>query len=246
MEAALTTARRTSFMRRRLHSLSGVVPLGAFLVEHIWTNAAALGGRAPFTRAARAIQEIPALWVLEVAFIFVPLVYHASYGMIVASRGRFNASRYPYGTNWLYILQRVSGGLVLVFVSLHLWEFRIQKLFFGLSVDGLYDRMAGHFSWTWFGVPWIALGYLLGILASVFHFSNGLVTSCVTWGMVGSQRALRRISAAVALFGTALFFLGASTVIGVATGRNVLGASPPNANARYKSCGSSEAAPAAP
>ncbi len=34
----------TSYLLRKLHSLSGIVPVGAFLAEHFWSNSAALVG----------------------------------------------------------------------------------------------------------------------------------------------------------------------------------------------------------
>jgi len=48
---------RTGFYLRRLHSLSGVLPVGVFLVEHLWTNATVLGGQRPFDEAvARGVS----------------------------------------------------------------------------------------------------------------------------------------------------------------------------------------------
>ena len=36
---------RTYFTLKRLHSLTGVVPVGLFLLEHLYTNARSLQGR---------------------------------------------------------------------------------------------------------------------------------------------------------------------------------------------------------
>ena len=35
---------------------------------------------------------------------------------------------YPLARNWFYMMQRVTGLIALVFIALHLWEFRIAKL----------------------------------------------------------------------------------------------------------------------
>ena len=40
------------FALKRLHSLTGVVPIGLFLLEHLYTNARALQGAAAFDTAA--------------------------------------------------------------------------------------------------------------------------------------------------------------------------------------------------
>ena len=41
---------RPGSLTKKLHSLSGVVPLGAFLVLHLWVTASVLGSRAVYDR----------------------------------------------------------------------------------------------------------------------------------------------------------------------------------------------------
>lgn len=215
-------ATRRAFVLRRLHSLSGVVPVGVFLVEHLWTNAAALGGQARFDEAVARIQAMPALPLVEILGIFAPLAFHAGYGVWIATRGSANAGAYPYTRNWMYVLQRVSGVVVLAFVLGHLWEFRVQKWLFGMSASAFYPQLEAHLAWTAFGVPWIALGYLLGLAASVFHLANGLVTFCMSWGITVGRAAQRRAAWLFGLGGLALFGLAVATVLRLATGTTLL------------------------
>ena len=49
----------TSFYLRRLHSLCGLVLLGAVLLEHILTNASALGGPAALNGGLAMMELIP-------------------------------------------------------------------------------------------------------------------------------------------------------------------------------------------
>jgi len=42
--APLEAGKGSSFLLRRLHSLSGIFPIGAFLVEHFFSNAFAVNG----------------------------------------------------------------------------------------------------------------------------------------------------------------------------------------------------------
>jgi len=42
--APLRAGQGTSFLLRRLHSLSGIIPIGAFLLEHFISNAEAFKG----------------------------------------------------------------------------------------------------------------------------------------------------------------------------------------------------------
>jgi succinate dehydrogenase/fumarate reductase cytochrome b subunit (b558 family) len=215
-------AERRAFYLRRLHSLSGVVPLGAFVVMHLWTNAAALGGRDAFDRAVTTIQEMPFLPVIEVFGVLLPLAFHAAYGIVIAARGRANAPAYPFSSNWLYLLQRVSGVVILLFVLGHLWEFRVQKWLYGMGAEAFHDTLEAHLSWTWAGVPWIALGYLAGVGASVFHLANGLVGFAMTWGIATTRVALRRIASLSFALGALLFMVALTTILQLATGTRLL------------------------
>ena len=207
-----------SFLLRRLHSLTGVVPVGVFLVLHLWTNARALAGEDAYVRGVLEIQAIPFLPLVEVAGIGAPLAFHAGYGVVLALRGRPNVAAYPYAHNWLYVLQRASGFVALAFIALHLWEYRVQKAFYGMQTEAFYGALSANLSSTAWGVPFVALAYLLGTAATVFHFANGLWGFCATWGLTTSRSAQRRSAWLFGALGAILFFVGASTVVHFATG----------------------------
>ncbi|CAN5523541.1 succinate dehydrogenase cytochrome B558 [soil metagenome] len=208
----------TRFLLRKLHSLTGVIPVGAFLVEHLWTNASALRGQRAFDEAVDTIQALPALPVIELFTIVLPLAFHAGYGVILLRESRPNVDRYPHGKNWLYLLQRITGVLTLLFVMWHLWEIRIQKWLFGMSSHSFFPVLTAHLSSTWHGVPVLALVYIAGISAAVFHFSNGLWGFATSWGIVTSRAAMSRVRIAGAALGVVLFLMGESTVLYFATG----------------------------
>lgn len=209
---------RRAFLLRRLHSLSGVVPVGIFLIAHLWTNASALGGRAPFDHAVDGLQKLPVLPLIEVFGVLLPLAFHALFGVYLATAGRPNVARYSHGRNWAYVFQRVTGIVAFLFVMVHLWELRVQKWLFGMSHHAFYDTLVSHLSTVKLGIPIWAVMYLVGIAASVFHLANGLVTFTMSWGIVTSRRAQNRIAFAAAGVGVVLFLLGASTVLSLSTG----------------------------
>ncbi|MCA9590419.1 MAG: succinate dehydrogenase cytochrome b558 subunit [Myxococcales bacterium] len=228
---------RRAFYLRRAHSLSGVVPLGGFLVLHLWTNASALGGQERFDDAVADIQRIPALGLLEVFGIFLPLTFHAVYGVVLARASRPNAGAYPFARNWLYVLQRVTGIIAFVFVMGHLWELRVQKLLFGMSARSFYPTLAAHMSGEWGGVAWIAVAYLVGVLACVFHFANGLFTASIAWGLTVTRAAQTRLGVACGVLGGALALLGTATVLAFATGMTFI---PGRDRVEPKPCGKTE------
>jgi succinate dehydrogenase/fumarate reductase cytochrome b subunit (b558 family) len=221
---------RRPFLLRKLHSLSGVVPVGAFLLFHLWTNAKALQGQQRFDDAVADISHMPYLGILEYGLILLPLAFHALYGVKLALEGRPNVRAYPYSRNWMYMMQRATGILAFAFLGFHLWGYWGQKVAGKLSPEQFYPRLCGDMSYAAGGVPVIALVYLLGIAACVFHFANGLWGFCFSWGITVSRRSQRMAATVFGLFGLALFALGANTVIYFSTGASLLG-SPPN-NAR--------------
>ena len=55
----------SSFLWRKLHSLLGIVPLGAFLLEHLLSNFEALKGPAAYGAQVRFLNSLPMVRVLE-------------------------------------------------------------------------------------------------------------------------------------------------------------------------------------
>jgi len=106
-----------TFVLRKLHQLSGIVPLGVFLLEHFYTNSKALTGPGDFNNAVKDLQSIPYILFVEIGGIFIPLVYHAVYGLVITMEARPNNLAYPYARNWFYTIQRITG-IVLFSLSL--------------------------------------------------------------------------------------------------------------------------------
>lgn len=202
--------------------MSGVFPVGVFLVEHLWTNAKGMAGQAAFDGAVHEINHMPLLPFIEIFGIFLPLAFHAGYGVKLALDGRPNVVRYPYSRNWLYTMQRVTGLIAFAFIAWHLWEFRIAKLLGKMSADDFYPMLVLHLSSTVNGVPVMAIVYLTGVAASVLHFANGLWAFCFSWGLCVSRRSQRLFATAFAALGAIIFVLGANTVLYFATGARFL------------------------
>lgn len=215
---ALTSRERRAFILRRLHSLSGAVPLGAFLIVHLWTTSQAMAGKEAFEEAI-GLEDAPLTLCLEVLFIYVPLIFHAGYGIKLMLDGRPNPVRYSLAKNWGYLMQRVTGIIALLFIIYHTWQFRAQVLLGRMDKADLFGELCAALSSTvWGGIPLVAFAYLVGVAACAFHFSNGLYGFCFSWGVTLSERATRLASTAFGVLGLGLFLGGALTVIYCATG----------------------------
>lgn len=183
------------FILRRLHSLSGVVPLGAYVLFHLFENASARRGAEAFNQTVRALAEIPYLYALEILLIGAPILYHGIYGLYITSSSRPNIASYPYGRNWAYFWQRLSGVIAFAFILFHVWTTRVDALFFkqrDITFQDMHLMLSR---------PEIFALYAIGVLAVVYHFANGLWSFSITWGLVRTRAAQRRMAGwSVALF----------------------------------------------
>lgn len=214
---------RRAFWTRKLHSLTGVVPIGIFLAVHLYTYSRAIEGRRAFDATIRDIYDTPYLLLLEAFGIYLPLFFHAAYGIKISLEARPNLGAYPYAKNWSYTMQRVTGLVTLVFIAYHLWQFRIPVASGELARTDLFDELCASMSETSaLGIPATALAYLAGIAAATYHLASGLYGFCFSWGITTSRRASRLASGVFGLFGVALFLLGANTILYLATGSAVV------------------------
>ena len=114
---------RHSFAIRRLHSLSGLVPVGGYMVIHLAVNASVLNSDASFQANVANIHKFGSLLpLLEWTFIFIPILFHAIVGMVIVAGGLPNTHNYPYGANYRYTLQRVTGVIAFFFIGLHVFH----------------------------------------------------------------------------------------------------------------------------
>jgi succinate dehydrogenase/fumarate reductase cytochrome b subunit (b558 family) len=206
------------YLLRKLHSLSGVVPVGVFLVFHLWENARALQGQEQYEESVAGINHLPFLPVLEWGLIIVPLLFHAVYGVKLAFEGRPNVGKYTYSRNWMYFLQRVTGVLAFAFILFHLYEYWWQKLVGKMAPEQFYAALCQNMTYAVGPVPVVGLVYAFGIAASVFHFANGLSGFCFSWGITTSRRAQQYAATVFGVLGVALLVLGLTTVSYFATG----------------------------
>lgn len=187
------------FFNRRLHSLLGVIPVGLFLTEHLLVNHFATGGEASFNKAAGTMSSLPFKIFLETFIIFLPLLYHAIYGLYIALTSNNNVGKYGYFRNWMFMIQRVTGVITFIFVAWHVWQTRIQV---ALGAEPDFKMMADILS-----SPFMFWFYLIGIVSAIFHFTNGLSTFLISWGVTVSPR-----SQVITTYVTMVLFIALSIV----------------------------------
>jgi len=109
--APLRAGQGHSFLLRRLHSLSGIVPVGFFLIEHFVSNAFATRGPEAYRKQVELLSGFPFVFFLELFAIWLPIAFHALYGFYIWYRGESNLAEYPWAGNWMYSAQRWTGAI---------------------------------------------------------------------------------------------------------------------------------------
>ncbi|WP_430784938.1 succinate dehydrogenase cytochrome b558 subunit [Virgibacillus flavescens] len=193
-------AGRSEFNYRRLHSLLGVIPIGLFLTQHLIVNHFAAYGEESFNKAAHVLESLPFKLLLETVVIYLPILFHAILGVYIVFVAKNNIKRYGFFRNWMFYVQRITGIITLIFLAWHIWETRIQ---IGMgNAEANYSLMEGILDsqfMFWF--------YIVGVISTTFHFSNGLWSFLVSWGITQSPRSQK-----IATYATLIVFLGLSYI----------------------------------
>lgn len=139
---------RHYYLLRRLHSLTGILPIGVFLFNHLLTNSsiawgiinargaegvgdetlADVGaftarGVGTFQHEVSFINELPFLIFIEIT-LWVSIAFHAIVGVWIAKTGKSNTARYSYQDNWRYSLQRWTGYIAIFYIFYHVATLR--------------------------------------------------------------------------------------------------------------------------
>ena len=176
-----------SYLWRRAHSLSGIVPIGAFLVEHILSNFETWNGPLAYAQQVKFLNSLPLVRILEWAFIFLPLAFHALYGVFIWIRGRSNVNVYPWAGNWGYLMQRITGLIALAYIIQHVWRQR----FSGVSLPEN-PAYAFHKVQVELSNPWMLAIYVIAMIATCWHFAYGIWLFAAKWGITPGDRARKR------------------------------------------------------
>ena len=209
---------RHQFVIYRLFSLSGLVPVGAYLVVHLLTNASIINGVSTFQDQVDRIHSLGVVLLpVEITFIFLPLLFHAAVGWLIISGALPNTSHYPYASNIRYTMQRATGIIAFLFILFHVIQLHHLagepfREIGGAQFDA--DHAASSAAEA-IRPLWITVLYVIGMLSTVYHFANGLWTQGITWGLWTSAAAQRRASWVSVIVGIGLAVVGLSAVVGM-------------------------------
>ena len=200
------------FLLRRIHSLTGVVPVGLFLVYHLYLQLYLHYGAEIYNNEVNSFYDSPlATWALVIV-VYIPLLFHSLLGVLLVFENKVQPS-YTYFSHLLYWVQRISGIGILLFIIGHVWNTKL-----GPWIAGTWGTHFEHLS-SGFADPETGMltktVYLLGVLGAVFHFAYGLNTFCMTWGIAlttTSQKRVRSFSILIFIILTASAFYALAAI----------------------------------
>jgi len=203
----LRAGQGTSFLWHKLHSLLGIIPIGAFLLEHLLSNFEALKGPAAYGAQVKFLNSLPLVRVLEWVFIFLPILYHGIYGVYIWLRGKSNIVYYPWAGNWMYIAQRYTGLIAFAYIVQHV----LRQRFMGISLP---ENPGAAFAKVQHELanPWMLAVYVIAMIAVCWHFAYGIWLFVAKWGITPGEVARKRFGYVCAAFGILLCVMGLASI----------------------------------
>lgn len=203
----LRAAQGNTFVLRKLHSLLGIIPIGAFLIEHLLSNFEATKGPIAYGEQVRFLNHLPLVRVLEWGFIFLPILYHGLYGVYIWLRGKSNLVYYPWAGNWMYMAQRYTGLIAIVYIAQHV----ARQRFLGVSLPEN-PGAAFHKVQMELANPWMLAFYVIAMIAICWHFAYGIWLFAAKWGITPGVKSRKRFGFVCLAIGIVLAAMGLASI----------------------------------
>jgi succinate dehydrogenase / fumarate reductase, cytochrome b subunit len=205
--APLRVGQGNSFLLRRLHSLTGIVPIGLFLIEHFVSNAFATKGPGAYTKQVEFLSSFPFVVGLELFGIWLPILYHSLYGFYIWGRGESNVTDYPWAGNWMYSAQRWTGAVAFFYIVWHTWHLRFSGAHILSHPELAFGKVQMEFHH-----PWALAFYAVGIFCASWHFAYGLWLFAAKWGITQGPIARKRFGYVCFVIAVGFMAIGAVTM----------------------------------
>lgn len=206
---------RENFIWHKLHSLTGIIPVGFYMLQHLTLNSFSLAGERYFNAVIDFFDKLMPrhiLYTLEIFVIALPLLFHGIYGLFITRRGLPNVTqkKYFFTENVMYTMQRISGVALFILLALHVGETTVRSRIMG---EDVIKFAAWHDKLTSYGYLILIL-YMIGVFLASYHLAFGIWNFCIRWGIAISEEKqvlVRKISAVLCV---AFTLLGWAALLG--------------------------------
>ena len=194
--------------RKIVMAVTGIVLVG-FITVHMSGNLLVHRGADAMNHYAAFLKsEAPLLWGTRIV-VALALVFHVHSAWTLSRRAAAaRPERYdrltPQVSTWSARLMRLGGILLVVFVVFHILHFTTGTVLSSLFVEGeVYQNVVRSFS-----VGWVAVFYLVAMLALALHLQHGIWSLFQTLGanhphLEGGRKKLAWLSSIVIPIGFA-------------------------------------------
>ena len=181
---------KENYLLHKVHSLTGIVPVGYYMVQHLVLNSFTIAGPEKFNAVIGFFEGMPKFFLLtlEVCAIWLPLLFHAIYGLFIVSRAKPNyfGSVYGWSQNLMYTLQRWTGVFLFFFLIFHVVTTTVMKYITHsakvIEFDAWYTKLTSNYC------IWLVV-YMIGIAAAAYHLAYGIWNFSIRWGFTVSDKA---------------------------------------------------------
>ena len=183
---------RESYLWHKIHSLTGIIPVGFYMVQHLVLNSFSLAGPEKFKAVLGFFAGMPkhVLLFLEIAFIWVPLLFHGVYGVFISGRAQSNMfnDKYAWPENRMYSFQRWSGVALFFLLIAHVVTTTVKA-----GVSPLGEEVVQFDAWremlTAGGTYAGLILYVVGVALAGYHLAFGWWNFCIRWGITVNRRS---------------------------------------------------------
>jgi succinate dehydrogenase / fumarate reductase cytochrome b subunit len=208
---------RENFILHKLHSLTGIVPVGYYMAQHLVLNSFSVAGESYFNGVIAFFDSMPiyVLLAMETLFIWIPLAFHAVYGLIIVGHAQpnFIGTRYGWSQNRMFTFQRWSGVFLFFALIIHVCTTTGAKYLHPAEHSEMIKYAAWHAKLLSNGCAWLIF-YMVMVLFASYHLGYGLWNFCIRWGITISDRAQIKVQQASFLVFVALTLIGWAALAG--------------------------------
>ncbi|MEA2553699.1 MAG: succinate dehydrogenase / fumarate reductase, cytochrome b subunit [Fimbriimonadaceae bacterium] len=205
---------KENYFWHKVHSLTGIIPVGFYMLQHLTLNSFSLAGPAYFNGVIGFFEGMPFhfLFLLELVAIWLPLAFHAVYGLFIVNRASPNyfGGKYGWSQNRMYTFQRYSGVFLVFFLIYHVITTTGKKYFFHSAEPIRFAAMQDLFT----NHRLVLLLYVLGVLCASYHLCYGIWNFCIRWGITISERAQLKVQRFAFWMFIVVTLLGWSALVG--------------------------------
>ncbi|MEZ5979999.1 MAG: succinate dehydrogenase cytochrome b subunit [Planctomycetota bacterium] len=178
----------SSLGKKSAMAVSGLALVG-FLVVHLAGNLTLFGDDTAFEQYAQKLHDLGPILLLMEAGLLLLFVVHINFAVrTIFENMRARESRYAVpndhgGRTIGSSTMKITGVVILVFLVVHLWDFRFDGDFKGRFEDGLGGLGAAHDVRNTIGGLGHAAFYLVCIAALLLHLSHAVKSALQTLGI---------------------------------------------------------------